>query len=145
MGSRTIQLAVFVVLGVGIGLLITRPWRGDSAAESVESAPERSVPQVSATANPEPPPPKRTFNLPAMRLASAPTVAIQTKEETAEKRAPPALVPKDWLLRGSGPEHYDVRSDKTEVMSGQMSVLIAVREKKPPPTLFASLMQSVVA
>jgi hypothetical protein len=58
---------------------------------------------------------------------------------------PQVQVPKDWVLRGSGPQYFDVRSDRTEVLSGRSSVLMRPYDKDVPYTSFASLMQSVVA
>jgi hypothetical protein len=153
MGSRAIQLALIVAVGVGVGLLITRPWRSSnenpaSSAESAanhEPASRPAVEETSSTASPaEPGQPRRTFKLPAMAAAStAPRVVIET--ETAKKETPPILVPKDWVLRGTGSQHYDASSDKTEVLSGQYSVRFTAHDKNVPHTEFASLLQSVVA
>jgi hypothetical protein len=77
-----------------------------------------------------------------MNVASVPEV--KAKEAKPVEIAPVKL-PKDWLVRGTGPEHYDIHSDQGQVMSGLSSVLIAARTKNVPNTEFASLMQSVVA
>jgi hypothetical protein len=154
MGSRAIQLALIVALGVGVGLLISRPWSSstESPAPAVaaptateEPASRPAVEPSSATTSPsEPAQPRRPFKLPAMTVASAaPQVVI--KQETAKPEAPPILVPKDWVLRGTGSEHYDASSDKSEVLSGQYSVRFAAHDKNVAYTEFASLMQSVVA
>lgn len=143
MGSRTIQLAVLVVLGIGIGLLISRPWEREPSMDAPAAVEDTRPVEPAVPIESAPPPlPSRTFKLPAMRLASAPAAV---RDEKPEVRPPEVHVPRDWLLRGSGPQHYDVRSDKSQAMSGERSVLIAAFNRNVPDTEFASLMQNVVA
>jgi hypothetical protein len=147
MGGRTLQLTLLIVLGAGLALLVLQPW---GPAERVRMpalpSPSRSATSVSPGALPRTdpkaisPPPTRTFHLPAVASA-APAV----RSEPAPQDPPQVMVPKDWMLRGSGPENYDVRSDRSEVFSGQSSVLFASRKKDIPYTESGSLMQSVIA
>ena len=156
MRSQTLQVAGIVALGAVIGLSIVRPWRATepSVAAPFSAAAAKAVPIVqrppatplaTVRIDSDAPPPTRTFRLPAMASA-IPDVAVKSKEETA-KRPPPAqiLVPKDWLLRGTGPESYEVRSDKADVFTGQSSVRMASLKKDIPATTFASLMQTAMA
>jgi hypothetical protein len=148
MRSQTLQLALIVALGAVVGLLIVRPWRASEpalpgvASEPAPVAPTSAPARTQAQADT---PPTRTFNLPS--IASARSVfEAKTKEAAAKTPTPPRiLVPKDWLLRGSGPQNYDVRSDRNEVFAGQASVLLAAHDKDVANTLFASLMQTTAA
>jgi hypothetical protein len=156
MRSQTLQVAGIVALGAVISLSILRPWRAVSppVAAALPAVTSETAPVVQTLAPPPleaprtdsaVPPPARTFRLPAVASA-APEIAAKPKQETA-KRPPPAaiLVPKDWLLRGTGPESYEVRSDKAEVFTGQASVRMASLKKDIPTTAFASLLQTAVA
>ncbi len=93
------------------------------------------------------PPPARTFRLPSVAVTRPVAAAnTRTKEEPAKHpRTAPLLVPKDWLLRGSAPQNYDLKSDRNEVLSGQASVQLVSHEKDIAPTEFASLMQTISA
>jgi hypothetical protein len=151
MASRAIQLAGIVAAGAIVGLLVTRPWHGDGRREASSEEPVTSAPTAAPLATPVEPPkesaspgslPPRTFKLPTMNVASVPAARVK---EAKPVEVVPLKLPKDWLVRGTGPEHYLVSSDKSEVMSGQSSVLIAAHDKDVARTTFASLMQSVVA
>lgn len=146
MRSRAIQLAGIVLLGAVAGLLIMRPWHDDSSTRApgvIASPPAAATTAPSDVERADvPPPPARTFKLPAM-AASVPQV--KPREEDAEEEPATVYVPRDWLLRGAGPQHYSVHSDKSEVLSGQVSVAIASSKKDVPSTQSASLMQSVSA
>jgi hypothetical protein len=152
MRSQGLQVAGIVALGALIALSIVRPWRAtEPSVEPLPAMTAASPPIVPAPATApleaprtesDAPPPTRTFRLPAVASA-IPSSAV--KDET-EKRPPvQILVPKDWLLRGTGPENYEVRSDKAEVFTGQSSVRMASLKKDVPPTTFASLMQTASA
>jgi len=78
-----------------------------------------------------------------MNVASVPEVKARGSAKPVE--VAPLKLPKDWLVRGTGPQHYLVTSDKGQVMSGQSSVLIAAHDRNVAATTFASLLQSVVA
>jgi hypothetical protein len=144
MGGRTLQLTLLIVLGAGLALLILQPW-GPAEPVRIPALPSKSEMSTAAAPARSPgkqvaPPPTRTFHLPAMASA-APSVRI----EPAPENPPIVMVPKDWMLRGSGAHNYDVKSDKGEVFSGQSSVLFASHNKDIPYTEFGSLMQSVIA
>lgn len=160
MGRRTLQLALIVALGVALELAITRPWQGSRPGEKgallvhvEESAPSHAKGSAAPTrsaasdtpADASFSAPPRPFNLPKM---SAPTTvaAARTKAPPAKRPAtlPTLLVPKDWLLRGSGPQNYDVHIDRDDVFTGQSSVLFASYDKDVAYTQFGSLMQAVV-
>jgi hypothetical protein len=153
MRSQTLQVAGVIALGAVISLSILRPWRvtSPSVAPALSAVAPETVPQVRAPASPlethrtdsAVPPPTRTFRLPAV---AAPVSEAKPKEETAQRPPPaPILVPKNWLLRGTGPESYEVRSDKAEVFTGQLSVRMASLKKDIPVTAFATLMQTAGA
>ena len=144
MRSRAIQLALIIVLGVGLGLLVSHPWGADEVhsappvpAVAPARAPPRNSPPESASIAP---PPTRTFKLPAV---VAPVAEPKDQEERA--LPPRILVPRDWLLRGTGPSSYDVNIDRREVFAGLNSVRLASHDKNVANTKSASLMQSILA
>jgi hypothetical protein len=137
MRSQTLRIALIVVLGALIALLILRPW---------QSSEELPVPRVVHEAAPvaPPPPAPRTFNLPKIAM---PAVPVAKTTASIAKPAPPGpvLVPKDWLLRGSAPQNYDLRSERVEVFANQTSVVMVAHDTDVARTQFASLMQTAVA
>ena len=149
MRSRAIQLALLIALGVTLGLLVSRPWRSDDAQDApalrtVEPA-RVSAGDTAAPPADIAPPPARTFKLPAV---AAPAV-VQAKPK-ARVTKPPSdpqrmLVPKDWLLRGTGPDSYDAKIDRGEVFTGLVSVQLSSHDKDVANTKSASLMQSIAA
>jgi hypothetical protein len=146
MGGRTLQLTLLVVVGAGLALLVIQPWDSDvPVARPMPALPSQSgtSARVAAPAHPNTkevsPPPARSFHLPVMASASA------VRTEAAPDAAATVLVPKDWMLRGTGPQNYDVRSDKAEVLSGQASVRFVSRKQDIPNTEFGSLIQTVIA
>ena len=156
MRSRGLQLAIVIALGVGIGLLMTRPWQGAEEPEArdvpVVANDDAGVTQVTESATSLPslaelksgpiePPPSRSFRLPPM---AAPVVERKPKAD-AKRPLPPLLVPRHWLLRGTGPSGYDVKSDRDEVFTGQASVQLVSHDKNVAATKFGSLMQTVLA
>lgn len=150
MRSQTLQVAVIVALGACVGLLISRPWQPSEApaAPAVTSPEPAATVQISTLAGTDPtPPPTRTFKLPTLASAPAVEAAPPKEKASAAKAAPPAplFVPKDWLLRGAGPQNYDVRSERNEVLAGQASVLMAAKDKDIARTQSASLMQTASA
>jgi len=140
MRSQTLRIALIVALGALIALLLLRPWRSNEVAPVVPAARE---PAPIAEPPPPAPPPARTFNLPKVATPSLPAA----KADTVPKSPPsgPVLVPKDWLLRGSAPQNYDLRSERVEVFANQTSVAITAHDKDVARTQFASLMQTAVA
>lgn len=156
MASRALQLAGIVTTGAVIGLFITRPWQREEPvrddAPAVDAVPEAApsaapVTTASPTAEGEIPPLKRTFKLPSMAAMTAPAndeVKPKKAAGKTDRAVSPILVPKDWLLRGAGPQHYNVQSDRKEVLSGQASVSIATFNEAPV-TQGATLMQSVAS
>src|SRR5262245_38932430 len=143
MRSRALQLTVLIVLGAIIVLLIQRPWSREdavpevaavSAPQPAHESPPTAQPQQTDDAAPTP----GSFKLPAM---PKPLPDVKPAPESTD----PVLVPKDWILRGTGPQNYDLKIVRDEVFSGQVSVRLASRVKDVPMTQFASLMQSVSA
>src|SRR5262245_16407367 len=142
MRSRAVQLAVLIVLGAIIVLLIQRPWNRNDVVPDVAavntplpaSAPPPAQPHETDVAAPA----AGSFKLPAM---PKPLPDAKPAPESTD----PVLVPKDWILRGTGPQNYDLKIVRDEVFSGQVSVRLASRVKDVPMTQFASLMQSVSA
>jgi hypothetical protein len=139
MHSQTLRVALIVALGALLALLILRPW---------QSSDEPPVPPVARAPGPVAqapvlPAPAQTFRLPKV----APAVPVAKAKEPPAKRAPPGpvLVPKDWLLRGSAPQNYDLRSERAEVFANQMSVVMIAHDKDVARSQFASLMQTAVA
>jgi hypothetical protein len=70
----------------------------------------------------------------------------KSKEGAAKPEPPgPVYVPKDWLLRGSAPQNYDLRSDRGNAFANQTSAVMVAHDKDVGRTTFGSLMQNVVA
>lgn len=143
-----------MVLGAGIVFLFQRPWQ-HAATDTVVDASSISSPSTGTTEPSEisppviedntpsgdvAPPTARSFKLPAV---SAPIAQPRVKTESPPEG--PVYVPKDWLLRGSGQQNYDLRIDRAEAFSGQTSVMLASHQKDVAATQFGSLMQSVIA
>jgi hypothetical protein len=153
MRTRAMQVAIIIALGAGIGLLVTRPWQGSdetqaSATPVPDTTSSSAQPPTSASSRatdsqtPIAPPTPRSFKLPTM---SAVTPATQPKVKDEAKRPPPNLVPRHWLLRGTGPSGYDIKSDRAQVFTGQSSVQIVSHNKDVAATKNASLMQTIIA
>jgi hypothetical protein len=86
----------------------------------------------------------RTFNLPKMATPARPEA--KSKERVADPEpVGPLLVPKDWLLRGSAPQSYDLRTSRAVVFSNQASVVMIAHDKDVARTQFASLVQTAMA
>jgi hypothetical protein len=163
MRSRALQLGLLVALGGALGLLLTRSWREPSPAPTLPAPTvELDAPAVSseskastrpaglATAEHElPPPAAREFKLPAMRppTAASPPAAMATRAGDTTPKRPDStvIVPKNWLLRGTSPQSYDMMTDRTQVHSGAASVLIRSHDKNISPALNGSVLQAAVA
>lgn len=147
MGSRALQVGLIIALGAGLGLLITRPWRETPAevapplADSTVAKTEPAPPAAPATPADNTPPPARTYKLPTLSV----TPAVEAKRTAEIEKFAKVSVPRHWLLRGTGPDGYEVRSDRHEVLSGSASVSIASRTNERAATKSGSLMQTIVA
>jgi len=164
MRSRAIQLVLIIGIGALIGWLVTRDWHARAASEpapvpgpavaetlapggdkvriasvthSAASAAESPARMSAAAA------PAITFKLPAM----TPPIAPPAKREAPPKPplGPPQMVPADWLLRGSAPSNYDLRSDRVQVWAGTASALLVSHDKNVHPGQFGSILQEASA
>jgi hypothetical protein len=152
MQSRVIQVGLLIVLGGGLGWLLTREFRtAEPQAAAPAAAVESRSPAMAPTASDAskttgadvPPPPVREFKLPTMR-APAPAPA---PVPVANKEPPPPAslrVPKFWLLRGTAAASYQMLSDRRFAKSGEASVLIRARAKNLNPDLTGSVMQAAL-
>lgn len=152
MRHRVLQVIVLVVLGGGLGLVLTRNWR---AADPAAAVPTAAVQPESMAATPAasdmskkasadvPPPPVREFKLPAMPApAPEPAAAVAVSNKEPPPPAANVRVPRFWLLRGTAAPSYQILSDRRFAKSGEASVLIRARAKNVNPDLTGSVMQA---
>jgi hypothetical protein len=164
MRSRAVQLVLVMVVGAAIGLLASRNWSGGKGRDT-PATPAGTVNSPSTSGTPKaprsnaksqaeaasvaatPPPPAREFKLPAVEpaIAEPSTASTRTAGSAPKRPAPTVMVPAEWLLRGSAPRNYDLRSDRDQVWSGAASALLKSHEKNISPLLGGSLMQTTIA
>jgi hypothetical protein len=151
-------VAILIALGVALGWVLTGDWRETEPA-SVASAPIAQSPASQPAASVDSPkaadadaPSARTvFKLPEMPAPLAePVIAKSADLKSADKpaRKEPAdtvRVPRFWLLRGTAAQNYDLLSDRSQVKSGEASILIKSHTKNIMPWLNGSAMQEVRA
>jgi hypothetical protein len=140
MRNRATQLVLVGLVGAFLAWLLMR--ESDPEPEPVRAAAGRAA-QNSPTPAPVTPP------LAADQIAfRLPKVGSPARETTPAPAPPPAATfktPKDWQLRGSGSRNYELRSDGSQVFTGNYSAVLIAHAKEVQPNLSGSAVQAVFA
>lgn len=138
MGKWATQLILIALVGALIAWWLTRdpePPRGSVRVDEI--LPERGAPSESAGASSSD---RVEFRLPEVKTRKPAAAASPPPTDTRQFG-----VPKQWLLRGSASRNYELRSDRSNVFSGNASAILRSLDKEIQPNLTGSAVQAVRA